>query len=367
LISFDVLQVAKIAKKVSDAPCGGQIVMSGDTLAQVRSMQDLMQRVHAPPSSLRRVDPRLPTIQKKMILSAHCLVFFSEVPLISRRCGLLTLDYCRRLFIQVAMMCAGWRHGEAAADPHTPAAMAVMSLGSHLLSDIPQLENHIIEATPDIAAADEPSTTTEVISTADPATPECPNDLGLVRLTADKRPTLTAVGVPKMDQSCILPPSIGGENFIDDLYAAVGDGSSTDSSNEDEDSAREVIIEERNPLKAHPSMIDRTALNNVSRDVVEAQQKAAAELRESHELIMVLPWPLKSRGAYYPPVSTVKALTPAWDAAPSASGVTILFAFLEGGNKLKELEPKQAASEALWQLQAVVSAVKLSLPRTKVI
>jgi hypothetical protein len=38
-------RVAKIAKLVSDTPSGGQIVMSGDSLAQIRSVQDLMTRV----------------------------------------------------------------------------------------------------------------------------------------------------------------------------------------------------------------------------------------------------------------------------------------------------------------------------------
>jgi len=57
-------QVAKIAKAVSDAPSGGQIVISGDTLAEVRSVHDLMTRVrlrfcgipqshHLPPAMLR--------------------------------------------------------------------------------------------------------------------------------------------------------------------------------------------------------------------------------------------------------------------------------------------------------------------------
>lgn len=38
-------QVAEVAKAVSDAPCGGMIVMSGETLAAVASMQDLGKRV----------------------------------------------------------------------------------------------------------------------------------------------------------------------------------------------------------------------------------------------------------------------------------------------------------------------------------
>lgn len=41
--------------------------------------------------------------------------------------------------------------------------------------------------------------------------------------------------------------------------------------------------------------------------------------------------------------------------APAAEGVTILFTFLEGASKLKELG-KEVAREALWRLQAVVSA-----------
>jgi class 3 adenylate cyclase len=38
-------EVAKVAKLVSDAPSGGQIVMSGEALAQIQSVHDLMARV----------------------------------------------------------------------------------------------------------------------------------------------------------------------------------------------------------------------------------------------------------------------------------------------------------------------------------
>ena len=31
----------RIAKKVSDTPCGGQIIMSGESLAQIASLKDL--------------------------------------------------------------------------------------------------------------------------------------------------------------------------------------------------------------------------------------------------------------------------------------------------------------------------------------
>ena len=40
-----MLQVAEIAKAVSDTPCGGQIIITGETMAEIRSMSSLMERV----------------------------------------------------------------------------------------------------------------------------------------------------------------------------------------------------------------------------------------------------------------------------------------------------------------------------------
>ena len=70
-------RVLKVAKAVSDAPCGGQIIMSGDALAAVESLQALKKTV--------------------------------------------------------AAKCAGWRHGSSLDDPTMPAAMSVMHLGSHVI------------------------------------------------------------------------------------------------------------------------------------------------------------------------------------------------------------------------------------------
>jgi hypothetical protein len=36
------IQVMRVAKSVSDTPCGGQIIMSGETLADIASIKDLM-------------------------------------------------------------------------------------------------------------------------------------------------------------------------------------------------------------------------------------------------------------------------------------------------------------------------------------
>jgi hypothetical protein len=38
-------QVVQIAKAVSDTPCGGQIIMSGESLAEIASLKHLMSEV----------------------------------------------------------------------------------------------------------------------------------------------------------------------------------------------------------------------------------------------------------------------------------------------------------------------------------
>ena len=38
-------RVAEVAKAVSDMPCGGQIIMTSETLADIESMHDLMLKV----------------------------------------------------------------------------------------------------------------------------------------------------------------------------------------------------------------------------------------------------------------------------------------------------------------------------------
>jgi hypothetical protein len=60
---------------------------------------------------------------------------------------------------------------------------------------------------------------------------------------------------------------------------------------------------------------------------------------------------------YYPPVSSERALTSAWDQAPAAEGVTILFTFLEGASQLKSMG-KKIADDALWRLQSVVCSIR---------
>ena len=64
---------------------------------------------------------------------------------------------------------------------------------------------------------------------------------------------------------------------------------------------------------------------------------------------------------YYPPPSSLKSLTPSWDMAPAAEGVTIVFTFIESWGKLKawnRMEELHGGSGALdrdlKKLQAVV-------------
>jgi hypothetical protein len=38
-------RVAEVAKWVSDAPCGGQVIMTAEAMAEVESMQDMIAHV----------------------------------------------------------------------------------------------------------------------------------------------------------------------------------------------------------------------------------------------------------------------------------------------------------------------------------
>uniref|UniRef100_A0A061RW70 Adenylate cyclase n=1 Tax=Tetraselmis sp. GSL018 TaxID=582737 RepID=A0A061RW70_9CHLO len=81
------------------------------------------------------------------------------------------------------------------------------------------------------------------------------------------------------------------------------------------------------------------------------------DLQNAHELVMVVPWPLKARALCYPPVSSIKPLTPSWDQAPAAENVTILFTFIESWNKLKSWDKTQepgTLADDVRSLQAVV-------------
>lgn len=46
------LQVAKIAKAVSDTPCGGEIIITGETMAAIASMAELTEQARAQNSGL---------------------------------------------------------------------------------------------------------------------------------------------------------------------------------------------------------------------------------------------------------------------------------------------------------------------------
>jgi class 3 adenylate cyclase len=77
-------EVASIAKAVSDAPCGGQIVMSGETLAEVRSMQDLSKRVcrlpvHLPPNNERASWASIIAASQETNATPACVFLMSRV------------------------------------------------------------------------------------------------------------------------------------------------------------------------------------------------------------------------------------------------------------------------------------------------
>jgi len=257
-------EVASIAKAVSDAPCGGQIVMSGETLAEVRSMQDLSKRV--------------------------------------------------------ALMCAGWRHGAGWEDPHTPAGISVMSLGSHLLKPAPPPKKQSYS-----------SSTTSMPwkvgagSDVDASSPSVGSGSLFSSGTFHGGDNSLHGDVPRLHNiTAILPPSVTDVNAFrngDMTLADVEEAGTTSASSNAE--------------------CDRLA-------------SAQNELRHAQELIMLVPWPLKARALFYPPVSTHKQLTSPWSAAPPAKDVTILFTFVEGVSELKAALPEEMIAEAMQQLQAVV-------------
>ena len=136
-LRFCCPQVADIAKAVSDAPCGGQIIMTGETLAEISSMQDLAAMV----SGSFLCEWR----------TANCFwaVLASGRLRHDNSCGALVF-----VPMQVAQRCAGWRHGEALDDPYTPASFGVLSLGSHII------KQPVIDAAseaPDAAPSGEPA------------------------------------------------------------------------------------------------------------------------------------------------------------------------------------------------------------------
>ena len=59
----------RVAKAVSDTPSGGQIIMSGESLADIASIKDLMNEVSV---SFRPIGHR-PTITMSLIIS-HCIL-----------------------------------------------------------------------------------------------------------------------------------------------------------------------------------------------------------------------------------------------------------------------------------------------------
>ena len=90
--------------------------------------------------------------------------------------------------------------------------------------------------------------------------------------------------------------------------------------------------------------------------------EARARMAQAHELVMVVPWPLRSRALFFPPLPAEKEVAPAWHAAPPAKGVTIVFTFIENWSNLKHWEEGAPGGEgipvvakALEELNLVVS------------
>eukprot|EP00873_Tetraselmis_striata_P036141 jgi/Tetstr1/456405/TSEL_043139.t1 len=144
--------------------------------------------------------------------------------------------------------------------------------------------------------------------------------------------------IPSISTDCILPPTLGAG--AEEVF-----GSRDKRRSIAEVPAGQAIGEvDSRSLRRGRSEKDLGTTQQLDREY---------ELRHGLELVMLLPWPLKSRAMYYPPINSIKSLTPSWDAAPPSEGVTIMFMFLEGAAELKRLA-KDAAAEALWRLQSVV-------------
>jgi len=67
-------------------------------------------------------------------------------------------------------------------------------------------------------------------------------------------------------------------------------------------------------------------------------------LGDAHDIYQVVPWPLRARAMYFPPVKSEMEVTPAWEASPSSKDVTILFTFIENWTQLKRWERSSASS-----------------------
>ena len=65
----------------------------------------------------------------------------------------------------------------------------------------------------------------------------------------------------------------------------------------------------------------------------------------SHELVMVLPWPLHARALYFPPPTTLQKVALSWHEAPSPNGVTIIFTNVENYSKTKISEEQTGGGE----------------------
>jgi len=277
-------EVAEIAKAVSDTPCGGQIIMTSQTLAEIVSFQDLMERV--------------------------------------------------------AAFCAGWRHGEAMEDPHMPAALSVLSLGSHVIRKLPEIKAPASTSTSPSSENDDKSTDGTL---PEPDAEEAPT-----------RPDLAVnVSVPPPSESAFSQCARDDGVFVkslEDLTILPAMG-------------KPVMVSDLQPRRLQgrrftPTSFSSAPPESMGEEVEQHQRDYYVKLTHSHELVMVLPWPLKARALFFPEPSSIEPLTAPWDLAPPPEGVTMVFTFVENWKRLKawgEAEEAGALTDDLIKLKSLVS------------
>lgn len=293
--------VAAVAKAVADAPCGGQIIISGETLAEVESMQALSKAV--------------------------------------------------------AEKCAGWRNGSAADDATAPAGMSVMHLGTHVIMDTiePLQEMDDPLENPD-ESCEGPMPPLMFNNKVQPSEVNAGSGINstaaILRIPSvltEGDSVLADVKALRKRPGMILPPIDTPAMNISELILR----SSIDAT-----IMKEVLEDDDDTDRARPFGGARASAHTALPEKPNHEPVDASifDGTRTHELAMVAPWPLMQRVLYFPPPTTKKRVTPPWHEAPEALGVTILFTKIEDTKKIKQWG-QQTNSRALTRAISVLQRV----------
>lgn len=318
-------RLSQVAKAIADAPCGGQIIMSGESLAQIESIQALKKTV--------------------------------------------------------AAKCAGWRHSSAKDDETMPAGLSVMHLGSHVILQQQLSENAYEMPKQDLSERGKKverrswkqraMRRLKVPNSVAPsrASPVIEQDTQLKPATSSIRLLMNMDALNEAqagladDAPCAVDLSTLASMWQDTQKTSLPD-TETGSPRDESEAIGAVSHTLAEPIPTSggkaplpppatgspPPVTSATLLNAPARPLPATTAPAAHEgggeitavkaASETfiHELVMVSPWPLMQRALYFPPPSTIKQVTPAWHEAPRAEGVTILFTNVENMGKLKAWE-----------------------------